>query len=266
VKKIAFVLLLSIFIPNFFSPLLAVNSDYNQSYEDYLHNYNQYREAHGRYVTAKNQYLAYQTLSAKNKALIATREMLDKRSESLKTFIAALRIKLGEETNVVGSKTNDLYRKLDEEANWLQNHQEALSSAATLEDLLNLSEEFEAKYPQTEIIIYQSLAEVLKGKEIKLYEQARKLLEETSTIIEEVKKEDTEKAILLERWLTEANKKEKESYDKITTADDYLVEVEPGKKLTKAFSQTQFSLKESNQFLKEVAFYLDEIIQKIKYD
>lgn len=255
-KKICFTALLFYF---FIAKLVfAQNFDFSRAYQDYLYTYNQYRESHNEYIVAKNQYLNYQTLTAKNKALIATRKMLEVRSEVLRTYLTALRLRLAETTSVVGYQANTLYLKIDNEVNWLVKHKDSLSSASTLEDLLEISGEFEKRYPKTEVLIYQTLGEIIKSKEVNLYEKTRKVISATEEKILEIKRSDSEKALLWERWLLEAKNKALRGLEKQGDSKKILQK--------KDFLQFQFSLKESNQYLKEVVFYLKEIIQKIKYD
>ena len=267
-KKILFCLSLFLFTIHY--SLLTVHHiyafDFNRAYQDYLYTYNQYRESHNQYITAKNQYLTYKTLTAKNKALNTTREMLKKRSEVLRTYLTALRMKLKETPGVDLHQADTLYLKIDNEVNWLIEHRDSLSSASTIEDLLELSGKFEGKYPEIEVIIYQTLGEILKGKEANLYSKASKLIRETEEKILEVKARDSEKALLLERWLLEAKKKMVRSLEKQNYSERLLKNLEPDEAISGNFHEAQFPLKESNQYLKEVVFYLKEIIQKIKYD
>lgn len=247
-------------------PCYAQESDFNRAYQDYLYTYNQYRESHNQYITAVNQYLTYKTLTAKNKALIATREMLKARSEVLGTYLAALKLNLKETTELIGYQANVLYLKLDNEVGWLSGHHNSLSSPATIEDLLKVSEEFEKRYPQTEVIIHRTIGEIINHKENDLYKRTRQLILETEEKILEIKRKEGEKALVWERWLLEAKNKTVRSLEKSKQARKILSTLKPGEKISQNFHQAQFALKESNQYLEEAVFYLKEIIQKIKYD
>lgn len=265
-KYFSIILFISSYLHIFISPIFGQNFDFNRAYQDYLYTYTQYRQTHSEYVTAKNQYLTYKTLTAKNKALIATREMLEKRSEVLRIYLTALRLRLGETTAVIGYQANILYLKIDKEVSWLTEHQESLSSASTIEELLKLSAEFESRYPQTKVTIYQALGEIIKSKEANLYQKAKQLISATEEKILEIKDQDSEKAFMLEGWLLEAKNKLASSSEKQDDAGKLLQALEPGDEIAKDFHPVQFGLKESNQYLKEIVFYLKEIIQKIKYD
>jgi len=246
------------------SPVLAQEFDFDRAYQDYLHTYNQYRDSHNQYVTAKNQHLSYQTLSSKNQALIKSKEMLIKRDQSLETYLIALRLKLAEITSVVGYQANLLYMKLDQEINWLINHRKALPSAGTLEDLLKLGEQPEKRYLQTEIIIYQTLGEILQNKETALTQRARQLTNDLKTKIQVLKKDEPEKALIWERWLLESENKTTRAFEKQKQSRAILQNLDPKEEIDEQFYQAQFVLKESNQYLKEAVFYLKEIIQEIK--
>lgn len=240
--------------------------DYNRAYQDYAYTYNQYRDSYNKYDVAKSQYLTYKTLTAENNALVATKEMLEKRSEVLRTYLTALRLKLAESTQAIGYQANNLYLQLDSEVNWLVKYRDLPSSASTIEDLLKTSAEFEQRYPSTKVIIYQTLGEIIKSKEVKLYQTTLNLISETEEKIHEIKKGDSSKALVWERWLLEAKNKAIRSSEKQDYAEKILKTLRPGDEAREDFYQAQFALKESNQYLKEAVFYLKEIIQKIKYD
>lgn len=240
--------------------------DFNRAYQDYLFTYNQYRQAHTQYIVAKNRYLTYKTLTAKNTALKATREMLEARSEAVRTYITALRMKISETPDMPEFWPGFLYPHIDDEVAWLISYRDSLPSAATIDDLLDLSQELESKYPKTKVFSYQSLGAVLLGKESSLTKKASELISETEKKVAEVKAGDAEEAFRLERWLLEAKNKLTRSSEKQEFANTTLQGLEPRKEPDKAFHQAQFALKESNQYLKEAVFYLKEIIREIKYD
>jgi len=264
-KRLLIILLISLFF-SIVSPISAQEFDYQHAYQNYLDSCNQYRESHDKYVIVKDQYLTYQTLTSKNKALIATREMLEKRSQALRTYLTALRIQLAKATGVIGDQINSLYMKLDKQIDYFVKHEDSLTSAPTLEKALEISAEFENKYLETETIIYQALGEIIGANEAKLYHRTYQLISETEKKVLEIKEKNEKKASLLENWLSEAQKKLGESQEKQHYAETTIRNLKVGGKTGKNFEEAQFALKESNQHLKEAVFYLKEIIQKIKYD
>lgn len=254
-----------VFLTFFFSASAAAQEfDFQKAYEDYRFQRNQYRTAHQEYLTAKNQYLTYQTLTSKTAALNKTQTLLEKRDQALETYLTALKLKLGEETSVIGYQANMLYLELDKEILFLQNHRSSLTSASTLEDLLGLSSQFEEKYPALEILIYRAIGEILLNKERKLGQQADELITDLGNKIQEIKSENEEESLLWERWLLEAENKTVRANEKQKASQLTLQNFDQKKGLEEQFSQAQILIKESHQYLKEAVFYLAEIIREIK--
>ena len=245
-------LLISLFLYSSTAPVFGQTFDLNQAYQDYLHTYNQYRQAQEEYSTAKT--------------LAKTRQMLEKRSEVFRDYLVFTRLNLAKTTRIIDYPTNVLYMKLDKETDWLLGHKDNLSSASTKEELLKISSEFELKHPHTEFLIYQSLGKIVKAKEDNLYQKVNQLISETETKTLEIKEENKEESLIWEHWLAEVKNRAGESLQKQNEAKTILQGLEAKTQTNKEFHKAQFALKESNQSLKEVVFYLKEIIRKIKYD
>lgn len=239
--------------------------DFNRAYQDYLYTYSQYREAHNEYTTAKEQYLSYKTLTAKTLALEQTLNMLQKRDETIRTYLTALRIKMAETTGISNYKQNTIYLKLDSEVAWYIKHRDNLSSAATIEDLVDSSEEAEDRYNKTLILVYQTLGVVLEGKENDLRTQINqqiKLVKEKVGQIREKGDKDVTKA---ERWLLEAENKLTRSQEKIDEAVNMLSSMKPtDRDKAEQYNKSQKLLNESHLYLKEANSFLKELIREVK--
>jgi len=148
-----------------------VKFDFNKAYQDYIYNYDLYLKAHKEYLVAKNQYETYQTLTSQTIALEQTMAMLRARDEVLATFLMAVRIKLADETNVASSKLNLLYLELDEEAQWFREHKEALTSAGSIPDLVDLGNRAKPHQRKADRLTYESLLEIFLYKENLLHEK-----------------------------------------------------------------------------------------------
>lgn len=250
----------------FFTIAFAQDFDFPKAYQDYLYNYNLYRTSHDKYLSAKNEYLAYKTLTSETRALEATREMLKNRTRTLQTYLTAIRMKLGETTGIINYQQNLEYLKLDTETNWLSLHQESLSQPGSIADLLQQSSPLEEKYPQIELLSYQTLGTILGGKENSLRERVSTQAAKIEEKITEMKNEGEDVA-KLERWLTEAKKKIARSEEKQVEAELILKNIKPSEQDKKReFSKAQIAFEESNQSLKEGVSFLSELIQEIKYE
>lgn len=255
-------LLLSFFLS--FISVSAQDFDYSRSLSDYLYNYNLYRSAYNEYVGAKSEYQTYQTLTSQTKSLEATKKMLLARDESLKTYLTALRMKLKDTTNILDYQQNLSYIKLDNEITWLSDHKNSLPSSGTIEDLLETSQELEKRYPQIEVLSYQTLGVIMTGKETQIHNRVLEEIKKTESKINQIKAtgEDTTS---LERWLMQAKEKMTRSEEKGKEAQGYLTQMkvtETNKK--NVWNKAQKAFEEENQYLKEAISYLKEIVREIK--
>jgi hypothetical protein len=239
--------------------------NFKKAYEDYLYNYNLYHEAHKDYLVAKNQYETYKTLTAKTIALERTTSMLQARDEAIATFLAALRIKLADETNVSSSKLNLLYIRLDEEAIWFRNHKENLTSAGSIPDLIKISNRAQSRYGGAEALIYQSLLEISFHKEALLHEKLQEKIDEAETKIAHIRAKGDKNIAAIERWLLEAKNRKARSDEKLQAARPLTItNKQSSKDKLQQFNKITYLLEQSHQYLKEVNRNLIEIIKELK--
>lgn len=263
---VCFSILLSIAILlNCYIVTKAQTFDFNRAYQDYLYSFNLYRTSYQNYLSAKNEYQAYKTLNAETKALKTTRQMLQNRTEALRTYLTALRMKLGETTNIINYQQNLEYLKLDIKTTWLVSHKETLAQTNSIADLLLISSQLEQKYPETELLSYQTLGTVLAGKQnalrAKIVTQSQKIEDKLNQI--EIEKEG-QGVSLLENWLIEARKKLGLSEEKQREGETILKALKVSNQSKKReFERAQAAFEQSNQYLKDAAAFLMEIIQEI---
>ncbi len=266
--SLTFVFLLIIFYCLLPQRLLSQETpafDFNRAYEDYQYTYGTYRQAHNEYVTAREQYLTYKTLTAKTLALEQTLDMLQKRDESVRTYLTALRMKMAETTGILNYKQNTLYLKLDAEVNWYTEHRDNLSSAGTLEDLVKSSAEAESRYDKTLILIYQTLGIILEGKENNLKDQINEQIELIEGKITQIREKEDKDTTIAERWLLEAENKLTRGQEKIDEAINILDMMKPhDRDKDGEYSQSQKLFQESHLYLKEANSFLNELIREIK--
>jgi len=239
--------------------------DFNRANEDYLYTYGTYRQTHNEYVTAREQFLTYQTLTAKTLALEQTLNMLQKRDETLRTYLTALRMKMAETTGISNYKQNTHYLKLDAEVSWYVEHRDGLTSAGTLEDLVKLSEEAEDEHGKTEMLAYQALGLILEGKEEHLKSQIEEQINLIEEKIKEIKEKGDKDTTTAERWLLEAENKLTRSEEKLTEATNLLESLKSSRgDKDKDYSEAQKLFSEAHLYLKEANGFLKELIREIK--
>lgn len=243
----------------------AQEFNFNRAFNDYLYNYTQYRQSHQEYVAAREAYLTYKTLTSKTMALEKTLKMLKAEDEVIRTYLIALRMKLAEISGVSDYERNILYLKLDNEASWYCQHQETLSSAATLEDLVDSSRKAKDKYQKTEILIYQVLGAILTGKETHFRNQLSDQIKVLKEKLGEIRQKGDKETSLAERWLLEAENRLIRSQEKQFEAQQTLTKMKPSNiNKNQSYNKAQFILEESHQYLKEANSYLKEVIREIK--
>jgi len=263
IKKFLVIPLLFIF-PSF---IFADNFDFQRAFSDYFYNFNLYRQTHQEYISAKESYLRYKTLTSKNTALEKTLKMTQARDETARTYLIALKMKTEETPGISSYEKNILTFKLDNEIDWYSKHKEELSSAATLEDLVDLAKKAGERYQsQTEILIYQALYKILVGKEIALKEKISFQIEAIKEKLKEIKENGNKDTSLPERWLLEVENRLIRFEEKISASQNNMARMEGGiySDKTQIYRESQLSLEEAHQYLKEASRYLKEIIREVK--
>ncbi len=239
--------------------------DYAKAYQDYIYNLSLYHQAYQKFVIAKNEYLTYQTLTSETKALEATKNMLEKRSQAAITYLSALRMRLAETTGILTYKSNLLFLNLLKNIEIYEGQKTFFPSAATLNDLLKVSIKFEEQYKKTEILIFDTLLTIIMGKENNLRDQIQYQITKIQEKLTQIKKEDEKDTAKAERWLLEAKNKILLSKQKQEEAEEIISKLIPSKKdKIKDFREAQLKAEESNQYLKESVSNLKELILEVK--
>lgn len=263
IKKLTLIILLNFLLP--FS-VFAQDFDFNRAFSDYLYNFDIYRQAYQEYVSARDSFLQYKTLTSKTNAFQKTLKMAQARDETLRTYLIALKMKLRETLGVSSAEQNLFSLRLDNEANWYQDHKDELSSAGSLEDLVELAHKAEERYQQqTEILIYQTLHKILVSKENNLAEKINTQIAALKDKLKEIKEKGGDVS-LPERWLLETEKRLNRFEEKVSDSFEKMGEMEKSIFLDKGqvYREAQLGLEEAHQYLKEANRYLKEIIREVK--
>ena len=261
--------LVLIILPYYFLlPLSVLGEDFNfnRAFSDYLYNFDLYRQAYQEYISARDSFLQYKTLTSKTNAFQKTFKMTQARDETVRTYLIALRMKLEETPGISLSEKSVFSLRLDNEIAWFLNHKEELSSAGSLEDLVELASKAEERYQQeTEILIYQTLHKILVGKENNLAEKINTQIAALKDKLKEIKEKGKDVS-LPERWLLETEKRLSRFEEKVSVSFEKMEKMEKNvfedKKQT--YREAQLSLEEAHQYLKEANRYLREIIREVK--
>lgn len=253
------VLMLSVFCYLFTVPVLA---DSASALADYNKQYDLYRQNYSSYVTSKNKWLTYRTLDSNQGALINGKIFLKQRITVVTAYLNLLKERVAQSNGFSQEVKNLIFSKLNVEQTWLNDHILKYDSTATLNDLEQLSGQFEDRYAS--VIQYISLAtagEIISNKEAVLNSRLLDIINRLGQKLPEISGSGQDITIA-QRWLLQAQNKQELAQSK---QDDSLtlLNLLRGVNPVAQYNQALFNLSESNQYLKEAVSYLTEVVKNI---
>ena len=147
-------------------PVLA---DYNQTYSDYQFLYSQYRRSYDEYSVAKATYNTYRTLTTQNEALEKMRTTLTDRANIIGAYLNLIYDKMLTSEGIPENEVTAFSKIKAGQENWLSSHKKLISGAATLEDLNEVSRDFDTRYLQIKDQTNKAVATVLLSKNDSAY-------------------------------------------------------------------------------------------------
>ncbi|PIU03615.1 hypothetical protein COT44_02360 [Candidatus Shapirobacteria bacterium CG08_land_8_20_14_0_20_39_18] len=265
-KRFLFIIPLALLLFHSFTLIKAQDFTYARAYQDYLYNFGQYRSAYLNYQSAKSEYQTYNTLTAQTKAIDQTKTMLTARTDTLRTFLTAARMKLNEDQSVTDYQKNLLYPQIDGEIASLQQNKSDISPVSTIDDLMNVSQKFEKNYPTAVYLTYQTKGALWSGRISIEINEVKSEITSLENYINQLK-ESGKDVSTLERWLIEAKGKESLAEEKYNlgqqTVSTMLTQSTPDEML-KILNNSQQIFVDANQYLKETITDLKEIINRVK--
>jgi len=109
---------------------------FTQAQSDYLVQLDKYTTAEGNYQLAKAQYEQAGTLVSETNAKNATISLLRERDNLLVRYLVMLRRRIEENNDIANVIKSGLLTRIDTEIDWFEEHASRVSSAGTLEDLV----------------------------------------------------------------------------------------------------------------------------------
>jgi hypothetical protein len=260
-------LLLAVIIPFGIKNISGAEAEftYQRAYQDYIYYMDLYRQAYNEFQLARSQYLQSKTLTAKSNAQSATLKLLQTRDEVVKTQLTAIRQKIQDTAGISSSEKQLLYSQIDSEVAWFDNHKKALTSAGTLEDLVKDNEAASERYKGTLLVSYGALNSISVGKIVNFRETISKIITDINKKVSEIRENDDKETQKIERWLLETDNRLTRSREKEQSARNLISSIKPDQRnIQDIFNDSQFTLEESYQFIKEANNYLKEIVREIK--
>lgn len=249
-----------------FSFACAEEFDYQRAWRDYEYNYSLYQKAHDDYVLARARYLQYRTLVSEEEAKKATSNLLSARDEVVKTLLTAIRMGIKENQGLTESEKDSLFKRIDPEVSFYQEHKTKLSSAGTLADLVKDSEKAKSRYDSaTEFIIYSSLVNISTGKTGYQRNQIAKVISDLKTKISEIKAVGDKDVSFLDRFFVDIENKLLRSQEKESEAKEIIASAEKSfKDKIDDYNEAIGAVQGSYLYLKESVSYLKEVLRLIK--
>lgn len=165
---------------------VSISTVFASEKEDFVFQYENYREVFDVYNTAKQNYLKNKTLSSKNDAIAATKNLLVQRNQIFRTYFLALRFGINKTPGIDKEIIDEFSIKLNEEITYLESNLSKLEDLATptLEELFSLSADFEAKKVKYKLLSYQALSYISLGKIQKLQNDIKEINSNLNPYIE----------------------------------------------------------------------------------
>jgi hypothetical protein len=162
------------------SSLIPVRADYSQAYYDYQFLYSKYRESFRDFTVAKATYFTYKTLTTQNEALEKMRGVLVDRANIISAYFILLAEKLVISEGVPPADSEAFDNMRQNQDNWLEKHIDLIESAATIDDLNDVSAEFDARYQQIVSQTNKTVAAILLAKNDAAYAKMPDLFSKTA--------------------------------------------------------------------------------------
>lgn len=243
--------------------------DFERAYQDYVFTLDAYNSAHSEYLLSKAQYEQARTLVAQTKAQEATSRMLIARDDVVLTYLTAVRMRLVEAEGVSEITKQGLFSRVDAELAWYRDHKARITSAGTLTDLEEDSQEAAQRFDRlTQSLAYETLATVPFGKLSLMRTASSGILAGIKSKIFQIRTNGDKDTTIVERWALEIESKITRSLDKEIEAQALIPNFANTDRRQKTdhrqnYNDIIFKLDESRQFLRDASQFMKEIFREI---
>ncbi len=253
-------------------PTQVTSRSADEAYRLYIEALEDYETAHEIYLQKRSQYLQFGTLKSRQDAYDATLVMMKRRDDVVISYFAALSARANSAIGVPVSRAESLTLSLTAEIQWFKEHKASISSATSLEDLVNKTKEAESRWKSDEGLIYEVLSTVAYGKILDFSDRTNETFAALRQKLNDIRQETREeyqfsqkKFDILDRWVSEIEQRIAESKDVQVEAEDMISQfaTKKGKGLN-SYNQVITTLGEAQSLLKEASTFMNEIIREVK--
>jgi len=240
---------------------------FNRSFQEYRNRVEEYEAAHDEYELARSQYLKFNTLTAKANALAKTKSMLEQRDNVIIAYLDLQKTRLDENKGVETAKKEEIFTQVEGEKQWFADHKAKISSAESLDDLIDRSNETRDKYKLMEGFIYTTLFTLSDGRINDYQARLNDIFSETKQKMEIIKNEKRDeykfsdrKIDIIERWIAEAESRAGKSEENQLKAQEWAERIVNLGTYNVAIN----FLEDARSYTKESTSYIKEIVREIK--
>jgi len=237
---------------------------YQQLFSDYQFQLNLYRQAHDDYQLARDRYLQFKTLTTKQETLESFRQLLKARNTTVKTYLLALKTRLQNTPGVTPLQQVRYTNYLNQQVAFIDSIQSQADSFATLPDGFKISQQFDSRYLDIEVLSYEILHTILMGRQLHLKDQVQLQINTTKTLLSRMASlgGDTTKE---QRWALEADNRLLRHQQKLSQSLEQLALLKKNRSnRPDQFTAISLTLQEANQYLKETVSFLKETLREVK--
>lgn len=232
---------------------------------DYSFQYEQYIKDYKSFLQIKDEYLQYETLESQEKMIQSLKILLIQRAKANRSYFLLLRKRLRNSPGLILSEKNKLINYLTEEIIFLGEYKREIADLdqIKLQDLLNMSEEFESKEMDYKNKSYQTLFYLLLGKTKDLQSDAVSI---NALFNEEINNQVSDRQDFFRSWLEEADSQVFLSQKKTDEAETASKQFEKGLKtdeLSSAFNKIKSTIQDSKLALDKALSYQKELLGKL---
>lgn len=141
-----------------------VHADFAKAYQDYVYTTTLYKTAGNDFQIARSSYQTYRTLAAQNEALDKFRKVLKARNQVMSVYYDLLQEKMNFTPGLNTDRINTFNTIRLSEESWLADDQKKVDAATSLEDLNQISQEFDQRYSQMDTETKQAIGEIEMAK------------------------------------------------------------------------------------------------------
>ena len=167
----------------FFLSPARVLADYSRAYADYQYQFSLYSQGYDKFQIAKSTFGTYKTLTTKNEAMEAMRQVLSRRNLVIISFLQLILEKLMATEGVPTFEIATYDKIFASQSQFLLDMSKKIENASTIDDLNELSEGIEERYKEIDREAKEAIGKILLAKISRKASKADDLFSRTQALL-----------------------------------------------------------------------------------